>query len=173
MKHQDLTDWTGIPAATAKATFSALQIQQSPDLSRGFVIKYDPIGDLTGLASKPAPWVRNSQTPKTTKGRDKNDLSMFGTGRRTDWTGTPAVTAKATFFFFFFALQIQQSPDVSRGFVILNMVPVGGLEPPRPKATDFESVVYTNFTIPALSWGIALSMFGIIRMRTDVASIKT
>ncbi|CDT74504.1 conserved hypothetical protein [Vibrio coralliirubri] len=53
------------------------------------------------------------------------------------------------------------------------MVPVGGLEPPRPKATDFESVVYTNFTIPALSWGIALSMFGIIRMRTDVASIKT
>lgn len=98
MKHQDLTDWTGIPAATAKATFSALQIQQSPDLSRGFVIKYDPIGDLTGLASKPAPWVRNSQTPKTTKGRDKNDLSMFGTGRRTDWTGTPAVTAKATFF---------------------------------------------------------------------------
>lgn len=31
------------------------------------------------------------------------------------------------------------------------MVPVGGLEPPRPKATDFESVVYTNFTIPALS----------------------
>ena len=29
------------------------------------------------------------------------------------------------------------------------MVPVGGLEPPRPKATDFESVVYTNFTTPA------------------------
>ncbi len=26
------------------------------------------------------------------------------------------------------------------------MVAVGGLEPPRPKATDFESVVYTNFT---------------------------
>ncbi len=41
------------------------------------------------------------------------------------------------------------------------------------KAINFESVVYTNFTIPALSWGIALSMFGIIRMRTDVASIKT
>ncbi len=30
------------------------------------------------------------------------------------------------------------------------MVPVGGLEPPRPKATDFESVVYTNFTTLAL-----------------------
>ena len=26
------------------------------------------------------------------------------------------------------------------------MVPVGGLEPPRIAATDFESVVYTNFT---------------------------
>jgi hypothetical protein len=26
------------------------------------------------------------------------------------------------------------------------MVPVGGLEPPRLAATDFESVVYTNFT---------------------------
>ena len=24
------------------------------------------------------------------------------------------------------------------------MVPVGGLEPPRPKATDFESVMSTN-----------------------------
>tara|TARA_B110000503_G_scaffold5333_1_gene7176 strand:+ start:10250 stop:10423 length:174 start_codon:yes stop_codon:yes gene_type:complete len=29
------------------------------------------------------------------------------------------------------------------------MVPVGGLEPPRREATDFESVVYTNFTTPA------------------------
>lgn len=29
------------------------------------------------------------------------------------------------------------------------VVPVGGLEPPRSKATDFESVVYTNFTTPA------------------------
>lgn len=88
-----------------------------------------PVGDFTGLASKPTRWVRNSQTLKTTKGRYKSDL--------------------------------------------LCLVPVGGLEPPRPKATDFESVVYTNFTIPALSWGIALSMSGIIRMRTDVASIKT
>ena len=26
------------------------------------------------------------------------------------------------------------------------MVPEGGLEPPRSKATDFESVVSTNFT---------------------------
>jgi hypothetical protein len=30
------------------------------------------------------------------------------------------------------------------------VVPVGGLEPPRLAATDFESVVYTNFTTPAL-----------------------
>lgn len=29
-----------------------------------------------------------------------------------------------------------------------NVVAVGGLEPPRPKAPDFESGVYTNFTIP-------------------------
>lgn len=29
------------------------------------------------------------------------------------------------------------------------MVPVGGVEPPRLSATDFESVVYTNFTTPA------------------------
>ena len=32
------------------------------------------------------------------------------------------------------------------------MVAVGGLEPPRPKAPDFESGVYTNFTTPPLSW---------------------
>jgi hypothetical protein len=30
------------------------------------------------------------------------------------------------------------------------MVPVGGLEPPRIAATDFESVVSTNSTTPAL-----------------------
>ena len=29
------------------------------------------------------------------------------------------------------------------------LVPVGGLEPPHPKATDFESVVSTNSTILA------------------------
>lgn len=44
------------------------------------------------------------------------------------------------------------------------MVPVGGLEPPRPKATDFESVVYTNFTTPALlsgkSYTVACSKTG-------------
>ncbi len=34
------------------------------------------------------------------------------------------------------------------------MVPVGGLEPPRLAATDFESVVYTNFTTPAQQRGI-------------------
>ncbi|CDT96472.1 conserved hypothetical protein [Vibrio coralliirubri] len=66
-----------------------------------------PVGDLTGLASKPTRWISNSQTPKTTKGRYKSDLSMFGTGRRTDWTGTPAATAKAMFPI----SQIQQSPD--------------------------------------------------------------
>jgi hypothetical protein len=32
----------------------------------------------------------------------------------------------------------------------LMLVPVGGLEPPHPKATDFESVVSTNSTILAL-----------------------
>ena len=31
MKQQDLTDWTSIPAATAKATLSRLQIQQTPN----------------------------------------------------------------------------------------------------------------------------------------------
>ncbi len=30
------------------------------------------------------------------------------------------------------------------------LVPVGGLEPPHPKATDFESVVSTNSTTLAL-----------------------
>tara|TARA_B110000503_G_scaffold34861_2_gene56889 strand:- start:15109 stop:15360 length:252 start_codon:yes stop_codon:yes gene_type:complete len=29
------------------------------------------------------------------------------------------------------------------------VVPVGGLEPPRLAARDFESLVYTNFTTPA------------------------
>ena len=33
------------------------------------------------------------------------------------------------------------------------MVPVGGLEPPRREATDFESVMSTNFiTLACLSW---------------------
>lgn len=45
---------------------------------------------------------------------------------------------------------IKKAPFISeRGFLEF-LVPVGGLEPPRPKATDFESVVYTNFTTPAL-----------------------
>ncbi|CDU14549.1 hypothetical protein VCR17J2_670004 [Vibrio coralliirubri] len=39
---------------------------------------------------------------------------MFGTGMRTDWTGIPAATAKATLPI----SQIQQSPDFRRGFVI-------------------------------------------------------
>ena len=34
------------------------------------------------------------------------------------------------------------------------MVALGGVEPPRPKATDFESVVYTNFTtVPQIRGG--------------------
>ncbi len=52
------------------------------------------------------------------------------------------------------------------------MVPVGGLEPPRPKATDFESVVYTNFTTPA-SLGYCPLMFGIIRMAWTGARVKS
>lgn len=52
------------------------------------------------------------------------------------------------------------------------MVPVGGLEPPRPKATDFESVVYTNFTTPA-SLGYRPLMVGIIRKLLTYASRKT
>lgn len=51
------------------------------------------------------------------------------------------------------------------------MVPVGGLEPPRPKATDFESVVYTNFTTPA-SLGSCPLMTGIIRKQSIRASAK-
>lgn len=38
------------------------------------------VGGLTGLASKPTRWMLNSQTPKTTKGRYKSDLSIYGTG---------------------------------------------------------------------------------------------
>ncbi len=38
------------------------------------------------------------------------------------------------------------------------MVPVGGLEPPRIAATDFESVVYTNFTTPAEFVILSLSL---------------
>ncbi|WP_217348557.1 hypothetical protein, partial [Vibrio sp. 10N.261.45.E1] len=38
-------------------------------------------GDLTGLASKPTRWISNSQMPKTTKGRYKSNLSMFGAGQ--------------------------------------------------------------------------------------------
>ena len=45
------------------------------------------------------------------------------------------------------------------------MVPVGGLEPPRLATTDFESVVYTNFTTPAtqLLQTKLLEVAGIIR----------
>ena len=51
-------------------------------------------------------------------------------------------------------LQAIKNPNaLTFGFFEL-VVPVGGLEPPRPKATDFESVVYTNFTTPALHYKI-------------------
>ncbi|WP_229653399.1 hypothetical protein, partial [Vibrio parahaemolyticus] len=44
--------------------------------------------------------------------------------------------------------------------------------PPRPKATDFESVVYTNFTTPAFL-GYCPLMVGIIRKLLTCASRKT
>ncbi len=62
-------------------------------------------------------------------------------------------------------------PRLTSRLYRLNMVPVGGLEPPRPKATDFESVVYTNFTTPA-SLGNCPLMFGIIRKLFGCASTK-
>ncbi len=55
-----------------------------------------------------------------------------------------------------FSVVISIVPDTTKPRFLsrlyhLNMVPVGGLEPPLLSETDFESVVYTNFTIPALS----------------------
>ncbi len=51
----------------------------------------------------------------------------------------------------FFRLFLQDEKkaltEVSAFFML---VPVGGLEPPHPKATDFESVVSTNSTTLAL-----------------------
>ena len=44
---------------------------------------------------------------------------------------------------------LQMIPGKSTYSKGLLVVPVGGLEPPRLAATDFESVVYTNFTTPA------------------------
>jgi hypothetical protein len=43
-----------------------------------------------------------------------------------------------------------QKNHLEGGFFAI-MVPVGGLEPPRIAATDFESVVSTNSTTPALN----------------------
>ncbi len=63
-----------------------------------------------------------------------------------------------------------KAPTSSRLYC-LNMVPVGGLEPPRPKATDFESVVYTNFTTPA-SLSLCPLMRGIIRKKRCGARAK-
>jgi hypothetical protein len=37
--------------------------------------------------------------------------------------------------------------------LVCYMVPMGGLEPPLLAQMDFESIVYTNFTTPALKWG--------------------
>lgn len=94
---------------------------------------------------------------ETTKPRLSSRLyrSNMVQGGRTDWTSMPATTAKATCVKhqFFFKRSKRRKAAIKATF--LCMVPVGGLEPPRPKATDFESVVYTNFTTPA-SWGIAL-----------------
>ena len=43
--------------------------------------------------------------------------------------------------------------EIGRGYLVvrqpLNLVPVGGLEPPHPKILDFESNVSTNSTTPA------------------------
>ncbi|WP_229652153.1 hypothetical protein, partial [Vibrio parahaemolyticus] len=48
----------------------------------------------------------------------------------------------------------------------------GAPPPPLPKETDFESVVYTNFTTPA-SLGYCPLMVGIIRKLLTCASRKT
>ncbi|WP_047046272.1 hypothetical protein [Vibrio mexicanus] len=58
---------------------------------------------------------------------------MYGTGGEVDWTGIPDAAPDLN----------SQTPDttkprLSSRLYHLNMVPVGGLEPPRPKATDFE-----------------------------------
>ena len=47
-------------------------------------------------------------------------------------------------------LEIQRFRKYSVGRADNVLVPVPGLEPGRREATDFESVVYTNFTTPAL-----------------------
>lgn len=74
-------------------------------------------------------------------------------------------------FFLFWITRNNKAPTFVEA-LSWNMVPVGGLEPPRPKATDFESVVYTNFTTPA-SRGYCPLMVGIIRKLLTCASRKT
>ncbi len=48
---------------------------------------------------------------------------------------------------------------------------MGGLEPPLPKETDFESVVSTNFTTSAFL-GYCPLMVGIIRKKVSGAITK-
>ena len=90
---------------------------------------------------------------------------------RTDWTGIPAATAKATPVKHQSIFKHLKRRKAAIKATFLCMVPVGGLEPPRPKATDFESVVYTNFTTPASRTSRPL-MFGIIRKPSVRASAK-
>ncbi len=93
-------------------------------------------------------------------------LISEGTGLASNWAYTPDATLD---------LNTNARNNKAPTFVEAlswNMVPVGGLEPPRPKATDFESVVYTNFTTPA-SLGYCPLMVGIIRKLLTCASRKT
>ena len=46
--------------------------------------------------------------------------------------------------------QVAKKKALTEVSAFFMLVPVGGLEPPHPKATDFESVVSTNSTILAL-----------------------
>lgn len=48
--------------------------------------------------------------------------------------------------------QTQKSPVKTRLLSNLNLVPVGGLEPPHPKAGDFESPMSTNSITLALNF---------------------
>ncbi|CAK3348959.1 hypothetical protein [Vibrio crassostreae] len=80
MKQQDLTDWTSIPAATARQRFPCSRYNKTPTFVEALSLNMVPAGDLTGLASKPTRWISNSHNPKATKGRYKSELSLYGTG---------------------------------------------------------------------------------------------
>ncbi|GLR02862.1 hypothetical protein GCM10007906_04490 [Vibrio hyugaensis] len=86
-------DWTGIPAATAKATLTFFRHFQTPKTTKGRYKSdlsiYSTGGRLNWAGTPDATvkatltFFRHFQTPKTTKGRYKSDLSMYGTGGRT------------------------------------------------------------------------------------------